>query len=93
MLSLLLEEVLCKACREAAWLTWEIQRRPQFHQGYVTVMASVVVVLVVDDLLHSISCVMSHFRWTASDNTSIDHPAGYLRQPVADIWHKERAGR
>lgn len=77
--------VVCKAFAEALRLTGEIQWSPQFHQGYITVMAPVVVVLVVDDLLHSISWLLGHFSRAAGDNTSIDHPARYLRQPVADI--------
>lgn len=48
-------------------------------------MASVVVVLVVDDLLHCIACVLSHFSRASGDNASIDHPAGDLRQPVAGV--------
>lgn len=70
--------------------TREIERCPQLHQGYVAVVAPVVVVLVVDYLLHGVSCMLSHFGRAACHNAGIDHPAGYLRQPVADIW-EERA--
>lgn len=45
-------------------------------------MASVVVVLVVEDFFNSISHVLSHFSRAASDDASIDHPAGHLREPV-----------
>ena len=42
-------------------------------------MAPVVVVLVVDDLLNGIPCVLSHFSRAAGDDAGVDHPAGYLR--------------
>lgn len=66
---------VCAAMR----LTWEIERGPQLHQCYVAVVGPVVVVLVVDDLLHRVSCMLSCFSRAASHNASIDHPAGYLR--------------
>lgn len=50
-------------------------------------MAPVVVVHVVDDLLHGVSCVLRHFGRTASDDAGVDHPAGDLREPVAAISH------
>lgn len=48
-------------------------------------MASVVVVFVVDDFLHSVACVLNRFSRTTGHDASVDHPAGYLRKPVADI--------
>lgn len=42
-------------------------------------MAPVVVVHVVDDLLHGVSRVLSHFGRAAGDDAGVDHPAGDLR--------------
>lgn len=67
------------SCKEALRLTRKIQRGPQFHQGYIAVVAPVVVVLVVDDLLNGVPCVLSHFSRAAGDDAGVDHPAGYLR--------------
>lgn len=53
-------------------------------------MASVVVVFVVDDFLHSVSCMLKGFSRTTGHNASIDHPAGYLRKPVADVSEKRK---
>lgn len=62
-----------------AWPTWEVKRRAQLHQSYIAVMAPVVVVLVVDDLLHGVPCVLGHFSRAAGDDPRVDHPAGHLR--------------
>lgn len=51
-------------------------------------MAPVVVLLVVDDLLHGVAHVLGRFGRAARDDAGVHHPAGHLRQPVADIWDK-----